>query len=246
MNRLLLCLCLICLMAGSVTAQTWDVGSDSAQTESRRPTAFTPAVEWRDWTPMDEQFRLYINYEPNTGDGMPHIDILGKIGSYPFTMQFVSDTLHLIIAPPGATITDRATVDHLPAEVPIKVWAGTEQAVYWLSIGSHTYELEVMEPAKFLTVEPVRPIPDSTAPVQLTISGPRSYGLVKELLSQLGDQVSVVQMDDGFYQNIWQYVRKVTVNRYKVNETATGTLVFLRVHDPAALETLKQLSLASR
>jgi len=228
----------------NANTQLWDVAKDSATAEvsSVTPGSQLPD-EWHTWTPNEGQFRLYVNFDNTSGNQLPRIDILGHFGSWPFTMQYLNDTVYVYVVPPGYTLTKRVSITQLPEDFPLVVWAGTERGTYWFSADENDVTIKAVTPASFLVIETVHALPEDAILVQLPVSGPRSYKLIKDLIEGVGNNAEIVQLDEGFYKGMWLWIRKTQVMRYKVNENKLGTLVCLRGADPEKVKAIESLVL---
>lgn len=187
-----------------------------------------PPPDLRNWTPEKEQFRLYVNLDGNSGDTVPRLDILDdKNLDWPFLMERIGDTVYVFIAPPGYMLNHQSRIDGLDTEFPFVVWAGTQRAIFWFSYDSAAVALDTIQSASFITTVQFKPLPDNIVTLQL-LGTNRNAKRIKSLLTELGDKASLIQLEDGFYWNLWLRVRKSIVRRWKVNETPVGTFLALR------------------
>jgi hypothetical protein len=177
---------------------------------------------WDQWTPDDSLLQLYINFDGRSNDTLPRIDILDENGSWPFSMQHLGDTVFLFVVPPGCELTERSTLDNLPDEFALVVWAGTKRAVYWFSYDAGKVEIDTLQPASFITTTLVKPFPPDVMYLLLPGSGQHAK-TIKEIVQRLKGMAELIQLDDGFYQSIWCFVDRTTIRRWKLNETAAGT-----------------------
>jgi hypothetical protein len=214
-------------------AQLLDVRIDS-------PAVATPPVGRPDWTAQAGQFRLYVNHDHQAGDTVPRIDILDKSGSWPFTMLYAHDTLYLHILPAGCTLSERSSIEHLPPEFPLVVYAGVQRALYRFSYIRGRTTLDPLAPADFLTTALVHPLPDNTVFLQLPPSNSNA-GLIAGIVADVGERAELIQLDAGFYQSVWYYVKKTAIRRWKVNETADGVILFFRPKYSDAFLTVRDI-----
>lgn len=191
---------------------------------------------WDQWMPDHGMFKLYLNTDCRTDDSLPRIDILCKDGSYPFSMQHISDTAFLTLMPPGVQLSERSTLEGLPEKFSLVIRAGTEQAVYTFSYDSGEVEINSLDSASFINVLQVQPL--SPKIVYLSLPGTGNHAkTIKQVLTRLNDMASLVQMEDGYYRGIWRRVSQTTIRTWKLNEvgagtTDTGTLLFFELASP--------------
>jgi hypothetical protein len=190
-----------------------------------------PPPDLRNWTPDARQFQLYINFDGSIVDTSPRIDILSENSSWPFMMKTIGDTLYIFIAPPRYVLKTRDTVG-LSSEFPFVVWAGSQRATYWFSYDSGTVTLDTLVPAPFVVAVALKPLPDNVVTLQLKGAG-KNAKILRQILKEIGDQANLIQLEDGFYKNIWLRVAKSIVQRWKVNETQTGTLLVFQCAEGA-------------
>jgi hypothetical protein len=189
----------------------------------------------RDWTPSDDQFELYVNAIDVAGEMVPQIDILDdKQQSHMFWMEKHGDTLYLFILPPGYAPDDslavRNTVNGLDYEFPFVVWAGTRRATFWFSYESGNITLDTLQPAPFITIVSLLDIPADVETLQLEGKN-KNAKIVRTLEKELRGLAELIQLDEGFYRNVWFKVNKTIVQRWKTNETKTGTFLAFRCED---------------
>lgn len=219
-----------------------DVDSGSTAGMDLFPVQLPP--ELRNWTPKKEQFQLYINFDgkPENSD-LPRIDIMSDNVSWPFRMSKIGDTIRILIIPPGYKLKDaikiRDTVRGLDKEFPFVVLAGAERAVYWFSNDSGKVTIDEIQPASFIATIPLRELPDDVLTLQLQRTNDNAKK-IRELEKELGDLASLVQLDDGFYQNIWLRVSKIRIQRWKTNETQIGTYLAWKCV-PESLDVVAQI-----
>jgi hypothetical protein len=200
---------------------------------------------WDEWTPDDDMLRLYINTDERSDDTKPHIDILRKRSSWPFTMRRLGDTVFVFVAPPQSTFTGRSTLANFPDEFPLVVQAGTRRAVFRYSCRAGKIEIEAIQPVPFITTTPVKPFPSDVA--HLLLPGPDYHSkTIKEVLKRLDGKAELIQLEKGFYENIWCFVSETAVRRWKLNKTASGveqsgTLLPFRVKDPALADDVQSI-----
>lgn len=212
-----------------------------AQTPERDSTQDSVIAEHlRNWKPMRDEFRLYVNTDGNAADTVPKIDVLSDKGSSPFFMKRgETDTIYLYVIPPDVKLEQRSVIDRLPGEFPLVILAGTERATYWFSYEAGTFDIEPLTPKPFISLVPLQKMPDNVVCWQLQGSG-NSAKAVKAILKALGDQVQLTQLKPGFYEGSWFYIRTTVVRTWNVNETSAGTLLALQVSDPAMRSTVEQ------
>lgn len=227
--RVRLC-CVLCACASPLLAQSGGAVRDPHPVLPGRlpgPVSVAPPADWQNWTPAKEQFRLYINFDGSNHDTIPKIDIFDDNGSWPFNMQFRFDTLYLHIGPAKCSPAERSAVDRLPQAFPIVIQAGTERAIYWFSYDNGSINLGPLQPAGFISQVPLYQLPDNVRFVQFTGSL-HNAKTIKQVLRDLDGLAEPVQLAAGFYEDIWLLVKKATIRRWPVNETATGTFLVLQ------------------
>ena len=192
-------------------------------------------ASWQHWTPRPSEFRLYINFDNSTCDSVPRIDILDFDASHPFLMCFANDTLHVHIAPPGETQTERSIVDGLPAEFPIVLTAGNNRAVFLLCYEAHQFALVPVDTAPFLSTVEIRPLPDDIVWLQLDNTD-KEASTIGQVLDRVTGRATLIQLDDGYYSGIWFPVRRDVIRRWKLNRTSLGPLLVLKVEDKETVE----------
>jgi|GEM_PF-4613317 hypothetical protein len=209
-----------------------------------RTSEVMPPPDVRDWTPFDQQFMLYVNFNGQPTDSLtpPWIDILDdKQESCLFWMEKLGDTLYIFIVPPSHVLCDsvrmRNSIDGLECEFPLVVWAGTRRATFWLSYDSGQVILETLQPSDFITTVSLKELPNNVLTLQLEGKN-KNAKVLRTLVKELKGQAELIQLDDGFYRNIWFHMRKAVVQRFQTNETRTGTFLAFRcnegVHDAVA------------
>ena len=176
---------------------------------------------WDQWTPDDGMLKLYINTDERSNDTLPQIDILNKKRSWPFSMQHLGDTVFVFVWPPQSTYTGRSTLANLPNEFPLVVRAGTQRAVYKYSYDAGKIEIEAVQPESFISPAPVKPFPPDVMHLLLPGSGYHAR-TIKDVVGRLKGTAELIQLEKGFYQDIWCYVSKTAVRRWDLNKTATG------------------------
>lgn len=194
-----------------------------------------PPADIRGWTPSDEQFELYVNSIDIAGDMVPQIDVLDdQQQSHMFRMEKPGDTLYLSILPPDYTPDDslsvRNTVSGLDCEFPLVVWAGTRRATFWFSYESGNITLDTLQPAPFITTVSLLELPADVETLQLEGKN-KNAKIVRTLEKELRGLAELIQLDEGFYRNVWFKVNKTIVQRWKTNETETGTFLAFRCED---------------
>ena len=145
---------------------------------------------WDEWTPDDGMLRLYVNFDGRSGDTLPRIDILCEDGSWPFSMQYLRDTVFLFVVPPGCELTERSTLNNLPDEFPFVVCAGTKRAVYWFSYDAGKVEIDILQPASFITTILVKPFPPDVMYLLLPGSGKHAK-TIKKIVRCLKDMATL-------------------------------------------------------
>ena len=204
-----------------------------------------PPPGLRDWKPFDNQFRLYVNSDGAAGDSLPRVDILNdKDESWPFWMEHIGETLYVFILPPKCTLEDsvvvRNRVDGLEDEFPFVVWAGTKRVLYWFSYSFGEADIDTtLDQASFIAIVPIREIPNDILTLQLEGKN-RNAKIIRSLLKVLGDHAKLVQLEEGFYRDVWFKVRKTVVQNFKTNETKTGTFLALKCQ-PDSREAVSQV-----
>ncbi|MFH2050513.1 MAG: hypothetical protein ABIJ12_13840 [bacterium] len=189
-----------------------------------------PPPDLRNWTPQDKQFQLYINSYAEDREKTPKIDILNEKGeSCHFWMENHNDTVYLFIIQPGfelkESISVRNRIDSLDQEFPLVVLAGTMRAVYWFSYDSATgVEIEPLKPASFIETIPLLELPTNVFTLQLEGNN-NNARIMRQLLIELGNQAELIQLDKGFYRNYPFMVKQIVLQKWKTNETKTGTLL---------------------
>lgn len=226
----MMAMCVVVLARSPVIAQ--EEVNDDAESKT---TEVLPPPEIRDWTPLDNQFQLYVNFDGEVGDRLPRIDILNdKQESCLFWMEKLGDTLYIFILPPGYTLKDsvrvRNRVDGLDDEFPFTVMAGTKRAAYWFSHDSGQVVLDTLQSEPFITVVALHELPANVLTLQLEGKN-KNAKAVRELVKELKGQAELIQLDEGFYRNIWFKVKKTVVQNFKTNETKTGTFLAFKCAD---------------
>lgn len=190
--------------------------------------AVKPPPDLRDWEPSkDMKFQLYVNFD-GINDTIPKIDIMLENVSWPYYMDKLGDTVYLFIAPPGYSLKVQGRIDHLESEFPIVIMAGEKRRVhFWFSYENNKVFIDTSNAHdSFISVLAVRPLPDQTLTLQLKGRNVNAK-VIRPLLKELGDQAKLVQIQEGFYENVWPRVIKTIVQNWKTNETQIGTfLVF--------------------
>ncbi|MDF1544698.1 MAG: hypothetical protein P1R58_06300 [bacterium] len=241
--------CFFSLLGSSVLSQVWDIENDSTPQVERlikHTAAIVPPAEWQHWTPDDMMFQLYVNTDSRqVDDTVPRIDIMTEKGSWPFSMQYLGDTVYLFVVPPGFELTERSALDSLPDEFPFVIWAGTERAVYWFSYDAGELEIDQLQPALFISPMPVKPLPPDIVHLQLPGSGNHAK-TIKQTVNKLKSVAQLIQLDEGFYETIWYHVTKTTIRTWKLNEVAFGTkdvaaLLVFRLNEPGCREQAEHI-----
>jgi hypothetical protein len=214
-----------------------------------RTTDVIPPPELRDWTPSSNQFLLYVNFDGQPTDSLtlPKIDILNdRHESCIFWMEKLGDTLYLFIVPPDYALHDsrhvRNTVDSLGWEFPLVVWAGTQRATYWLSHDGGNVVLEAVQLAAFVSPLQLKDLPADVLTLQLEGKN-RNASIIRSLVKQLDGHAELIQLVEGFYRNVWFKVNKTVVQKWKTNETKSGTFLAFRCaegHRDAASQILQK------
>jgi len=197
-------------------------------------------VEWEQWSPTKGMFHLYLNNDNNSIDTLPQIDILSERSSWPFGMQFIHDTLYLNIVPPGFA-HERTAIDSLPLEFPMVIKAGKERAIYGYSYDRGKVVIDTsLLPASFINLMPIDTLASDIIYFQLPSSGNHAKTIRKVVKYLESENIAkLIQLEPGFYQGIWRYVSKTTIQRLKLNVTdsktdSKGILIVFKLNDVSA------------